>query len=115
MPPNPTDKQPRVVRDEAVPEGMPGSLKLDRGDQPAERVKPPTKAEIQWTLLRRLENAGAPRSKVTITRNAKHEHQYSVEVAGDDPEACSLEAQRIEHALAAVYPPPPSVTTETKK
>ena len=100
----------RTVVDPDVPEGAPGSIKLDDGRPP----KAPTKAEIQWTLLRRLENAGAARSKVTISRNAKHEHQYSVEVAGDDVDECHAKAVEIENALALIYPAPPSVVTEVK-
>jgi hypothetical protein len=105
-----TQKPPRVIKHDDVPEGMPGHLTLDRGERP----KPPTKAEMQWAMLRRLETAGQPRSKVTITRNAKHEYQYTVDVSGDDAGQCADEAKRIETALAVVYPPPAPIRPEHK-
>lgn len=100
----------RTRRVPGAPEGSPGSIVLDRG----EPTKAPTKAELLWAMTRRLEAQRGASCKVTISRNAKHEYQYAVEVAGEDAQACADEAQRIEQALAVVYPPPPVVKPEHK-
>lgn len=99
----------KQVIDPTKAPGEPGYLRLEE-----ERRKAPTKAEIQWAMLHRLETAGAARSKVSIARNAKHEIQWSVEVAGEDVDECRDKAVEIEKSLTTLYPPPATVEVELK-
>ena len=97
----------KQVIDPTKAPGEPGYVRLEE-----ERKKAPTKAEIQWAMLHRLETAGQARSKVSLTRNAKHEIQWSVEVAGEDVDECRDKAVEIEKSLTTLYPPPAAIEVE---
>lgn len=70
------------------------------------KVRRVTNSEVLRILLDRLTHTATPANNtVTITRNAKHEYQFSVDARGETVDEAVAEATRAAEALALVFPP----------
>jgi hypothetical protein len=100
-------KRPRIVRDPDVPEGAPGSLRLERGEP---KARPLGASEVARAFLQKVAQSTGEHSSVELARNAKGATQIKVAVrTGESEHVTTIEeaaakAREVYDALRMLYP-----------